>query len=125
MLQLKVGANQATPCVAACPALLLSACLSTPAHATTSLSFEEGGYSILFEIGHEARPVIASLRFNAPDDNEGIWLQSDLQFKTFDTKRRIFRLIYTGGDPHVPPFTFVVLADKLPLMVNDKQINSS
>ncbi|ACD61586.1 hypothetical protein WKH86_17050 [Xanthomonas oryzae pv. oryzae] len=69
--------------------------------------------------------MIASLRFNAPDDNEGIWLQSDLQFKTFDTKRRIFRLIYTGGDPHVPPFTFVVLADKLPLMVNDKQINSS
>ncbi|BAE71061.1 hypothetical protein [Xanthomonas oryzae pv. oryzae MAFF 311018] len=125
VLQLKVGANQVTPCVAACLALLLSACLSTPAHATTSLSFEEGGYSILFEIGHEARPVIASLRFNAPDDNEGIWLQSDLQFKTFDTKRRIFRLIYTGGDPHVPPFTFVVLADKLPLMVNDKQINSS
>ncbi|ALS93412.1 hypothetical protein [Xanthomonas oryzae] len=69
--------------------------------------------------------MIASLRFNAPDDNEGIWLQSDFQVKTFDTKRRILRLIYTGGDPHVPPFTFVVLADKSPLTVNGKQINSS
>ncbi|OLI54812.1 hypothetical protein IXO89_08305, partial [Xanthomonas oryzae pv. oryzae] len=51
VLLLKVGANQVTQCAAACLALLLSACLSTPEHATTSLSFEEGGYSILFELG--------------------------------------------------------------------------
>lgn len=113
-----------TRCIAACLALLLSACLSTPAHATTSRSFEEGGCSILFEIRHDTRPVIASLRFNEPCDNEGIWLHSDFQVKTFDTKRRILRLIYTGGDTHVPPFIFVVLADKSTLTVNGKQINS-
>lgn len=111
--------------LAACVAFLLWACLSTPAHATTSLSFEESGYSILFEIGHDTRPVIASLRFNAPGDSAGIWLRGNFQVKTFDTKRRILRLIYTGDDSRVPPFTLVVLANKSTLAVNGKQINSS
>ncbi|TCK50199.1 hypothetical protein C8F00_2672 [Xanthomonas vasicola] len=114
-----------TQFLAACVAFLLWACLSTPAHATTSLSFEESGYSILFEIGHDTRPVIASLRFNAPGDSEGIWVRSDFQVKTFDTKRRILRLIYTGHDKRVPPFTLVVLANKSTLTLNGKRINYS
>ncbi|AEL05165.1 putative secreted protein [Xanthomonas campestris pv. raphani 756C] len=113
-----------TRCVFACIALLVLACLSTSAHATTSLSFEEGGYSIMFEIGHDTRPVIASFRFNAPGDSEGVWLRDGFQVKMFDTKRRILRLIYTGHDTRVPPFTLVVLANKSTLTVNDKQINS-
>ncbi|SON96367.1 Secreted protein [Xanthomonas citri pv. fuscans] len=111
--------------VAACIALLLWACLSTPASATSSLSFEGGGYWIDFEIGHVARPVIASLRFNAPGASETVLLRGNFQVKTFDTKRRILRLIYTGDDRRVPPFTLVVLANRSTLTVNGKQINSS
>ncbi|AVQ08735.1 TPA: hypothetical protein HH295_21380 [Xanthomonas vasicola pv. zeae] len=69
--------------------------------------------------------MIASLRFNAPGDSEGIWVRSDFQVKTFDTKRRILRLIYTGHDKRVPPFTLVVLANKSTLTLNGKRINSS
>nr|WP_228737349.1 hypothetical protein [Xanthomonas euvesicatoria] len=111
--------------VAACIALLLSAYLSTSAHATSSLSFEGGGYWIDFEIGHVTRPVIASLRFYAPGDSKAVLLRGNFQVRTFDTKRRILRLIYTGDDTRVPPFTLVVLANKSTLAVNGKQINSS
>ncbi|WP_372357202.1 hypothetical protein ACCP99_20735 [Xanthomonas sp. NCPPB 3443] len=69
--------------------------------------------------------MIASLRFNAPGDSAGIWLQGNFQVTTFDTKRRILRLIYTGDDTRVPPFTLVVLANRSTLAVNGKQINSS
>ncbi|WP_115555164.1 MULTISPECIES: hypothetical protein [Xanthomonas] len=69
--------------------------------------------------------MIASLRFNAPGDSEGVWLRSGFQVKMFDTKRRILRLIYAGGDKRVPPFTLVVLANKSTLTVNGKQINST
>ncbi len=114
-----------TRCVAACVALLLWACLSTPASATSSLSFEGGGYWMDFEIGHVTGPVIASLRFSAPGDSEPVSLRGNFQVKTFDTKRRILRLIYTGNDTRVPPFTLVVLANRSTLSVNGKQINSS
>ncbi len=52
-------------------------------------------------------------------------MRSDFQVKTFDTKRRILRLIYTGHDKRVPPFTLVVLANKSTLTLNGKRINSS
>ncbi len=113
-----------TRCVAACVALLLWACVSTPANATSSLSFGGGGYWIDFEIGHVTRPVIASLRFNAPGDSKGVLLRGNFQVKTFDTKRRILRLIYTGEDTRVSPFTLVVVANKSTLTVNGKRINS-
>lgn len=79
----------------------------------------------MFEIGHDTRPVIASFRFNAPGDSDGVWLRAGFQVKMFDTKRRILRLIYTGHDTRVPPFTLVVLANQSTLTVNGKQINSS
>nr|WP_228736309.1 hypothetical protein [Xanthomonas euvesicatoria] len=75
--------------VAACIALLLSAYLSTSAHATSSLSFEGGGYWIDFEIGYVTRPVIASLRFYAPGDSKAVLLRGNFQVRTLDTKRRI------------------------------------
>ncbi|PPV08046.1 hypothetical protein XBLMG947_1042 [Xanthomonas bromi] len=63
--------------------------------------------------------------FYAPGDSKGVVLRSDFQVKTFDTKRRILRLIYAGGDKRVPPFTLVVLANTSTLNVNGKQINST
>lgn len=79
----------------------------------------------MFEVGRSTPPVIASLRFNAPGDSEGVWLRSGFQVKTFDTKRRIFRLIYAGHDTRVPPFTLVVLGNNSTLTVKGKQINSA
>ncbi len=51
-------------------------------------------------------------------------LRGNFQIKTFDTKPRILRLIYTGDDKRVAPFTLVVLANKSTLTVNGEQINS-
>ncbi|KPL47605.1 hypothetical protein XAXN_18930 [Xanthomonas axonopodis] len=68
--------------------------------------------------------MIASLRFNAPGDSEAEVLRGNFQIKTFDTKPRILRLIYTGDDKRVAPFTLVVLANKSTLTVNGEQINS-
>ncbi|KLD69613.1 hypothetical protein [Xanthomonas pisi] len=78
-----------------------------------------------FEVGSDRRPVIASIDFQAPGDNKGVLLRGSFQVKTFDTKRRILRLIYAGHDTRVPAFTLVVLANKSTLTVNGKQINSS
>lgn len=108
-----------------CLATLLAICCSAPAHATSSLSFEGGGYAMTFEIGHDGRPVIASIHFYAPGDSKGVPLQNDFQVKTFDTKRRVLRLIYPGGDQDAPPFTLVVLANKSTLTIHGKRINST
>ncbi|UXA55277.1 hypothetical protein M0D45_09830 [Xanthomonas prunicola] len=78
-----------------------------------------------FEVGSDRRPVIASIHFYAPGDSKGVSLWGNFQVKTFDAKRRILRLIYTGEDKRVPAFTLVVLANKSTLTVNGKQINST
>ncbi|PKV10985.1 hypothetical protein [Xanthomonas prunicola] len=66
-----------------------------------------------------------SIHFYAPGDGKGVSLWGNFQVKTFDTKRRILRLIDTGEDKRVPAFTLVVLATKSTLTVNGKQINST
>lgn len=108
-----------------CLAALLAICCSAPAYATSSLSFEGGGYAMTFEVGNDGRPVIASIHFYAPGDSKGVPLQNDFEVKTFDTKRRILRLIYPGGGQGVPPFALVVLANKSTLTIGGKRINST
>ena len=49
---------------------LATACLA--AHATSSLSFDGGGYVLDLEIGDTDRPVVASVTFHRQGDAQGV-----------------------------------------------------
>lgn len=77
-----------------------------PAHATSSLSFEGGGYSIELEIGETERPGIAAVRFHAPGDRRGVVLPPRLiRVEAFDPGRQVLVLHYSGGESGVAAFT--------------------
>jgi hypothetical protein len=108
-----------------CLATLLAMLFGTPVHATSTLAFEGGGYSMTFEIGHTDRPVIASIHFYEPGDTKGVVLRESFQVRTFDTKRKALRLVYSGRDQRVPPFTLVVHANTSTLSIGGKRIAST
>ncbi|WP_228885527.1 hypothetical protein [Stenotrophomonas rhizophila] len=82
--------------------------LCSMAHATTSLSFHGGGYSLYMEIGYDQRPEIASITVHRPGDRQGVVLRGNYQVKAFDTAGRKMEVVYAGADPRVEPFTLVV-----------------
>ncbi|MBA8886811.1 hypothetical protein FHW12_001002 [Dokdonella fugitiva] len=82
---------------------------SAPAGATSSLSFDGGGYSIELEVGDSTRPVIASVRFHAPGDREGVVLARDrVTVEAFDVVRRVLVLHHAAGRDGVAAFTLSV-----------------
>ena len=108
-------------------AFVLAALLAwaTPALATSSLSFEGGGYWIDMEIGMDQIPVLASVRFHKPGDTQGIVLpRNHWQVETFDTQRRVLLLRHLGGDADVEPFTLTVRQDAAVLTVGEREIQS-
>lgn len=82
---------------------------AVPAGATSSLSFDGGGYSIEFEVGEGTRPMIASVRLHAPGDREGVALARDLvTVEAFDVVRRVLVLHHAAGTDGVAAFTLSV-----------------
>jgi hypothetical protein len=79
-----------------------------PARATSSLSFEGEGYEIDLEVGDDAQPTIATVRFHAPGDAEGVLLAPDgITVESFDTARQVLVLRYAGSEG-VEAFTLSV-----------------
>lgn len=90
-------------------ALLLSLAGIVPAQATSSLSFDGGGYTVEIEVGESARPVIASVRFHAPGDRAGVVLARDLvTVEAFDVAREVLVLHHAAGKDGVTAFTLSV-----------------
>src|SRR5690242_18569568 len=88
---------------------LLALLAAVRAGATSSLSFDGGGYSIELEVGESTRPVIASVRFHAPGDREGVVLARDLvAVEVFDVARRVLVLHHAAGKDGVTAFTLSV-----------------
>ena len=88
--------------------LLGTLTLSSPAYATSSLSFEGGGYWIDMEIGDSESPVLARIRFHSPGDKKGVVLSQALVTVTsFDPRRQTLALRYAGGSG-VAPFALSV-----------------
>ena len=56
---------------------LATACLA--AHATSSLSFDGGGYVLDLEIGDTDRPVVVSVTFHRLGDAQGVVLRGKFQ----------------------------------------------
>ena len=112
------------------PTLRIAAVLLTlaamTARATSSLSFEGGGYWIELEVGDDARPVIASVRFHAPDDRIGVVLARDLvTIESFDTKRHVLVLRHAAGKDGVEPFTLSVHADDAVLETGGRRVRAT
>lgn len=95
------------------------------AHATSSLSFDGGGYTLELEIGDTDRPVVASVTFHNPGDAQGVVLRGNFQVTAFDTRRQQLELVYAGGGGgRVAPFTLRVQGHRATLEVAGTRIES-
>ncbi|RNF85101.1 hypothetical protein [Montanilutibacter psychrotolerans] len=104
---------------------LLMLALCAPASATSSLSFEGGGYWIDLEVGDSDQPVIASVRFHAPGDRDGVVLLAEnVVVETFDTKGQVLILRYVDGAGAVAPFTLSVHRQSGVLQIGTRTIRS-
>ena len=107
--------------------LLLIAAIATfclAAHATSSLSFDGGGYVLDLEIGDTGRPVVASVTFHKPGDAQGVVLRGNFRVKAFDPRRQQLVLVYDGGDGRVAPFTLTVRGGRASLAVAGTRIRA-
>jgi hypothetical protein len=104
---------------------ILSALVHSFAYATTSLSFEGGGYWIDLAIGNLDKPVIGGVRFHAPDDPKGVSLSGNYVVEVFDIDRKELHLVYAGGIARVPPFTLTVQGDKATLTIGNQRVHAT
>lgn len=77
--------------------------------ATSSLSFEAGGYLLDFEVGHTEKPVLAGVNVSIPGGKQGTTLRPPmLRVELFDAKRKVLAVSFqNSGDPTLPPgFSF-------------------
>ncbi|HZX78176.1 hypothetical protein [Lysobacter sp.] len=106
---------------------LLALGVTSPALATSSLSFEGEGYWIDMEIGHDVAPVVSTVRFHRPGDRTWVTVvRRDLTVETFDTQRRILVMHYRGsqGPDAVDPFTLSVHGEQAILGTSGRKIAS-
>lgn len=94
------------------------------AHATSSFSFDGGGYTLELEIGDTDRPAVASVTFHNPGDSQGVVLRGNFQVTAFDTRRQKLVLVYAGGDGRVAPFTLSVQGNRATLEVAGTRIQA-
>jgi hypothetical protein len=95
-------------------------------NATTSLSFNGEGYDISMEIGHDVKPVVASLNVRTPRAPQGIQLYGNFKTETFDTKKRTLLIRFTQKEKGKEPgsFTLTVEGDVGTLRIDDRVIRS-
>ena len=100
---------------------------SSNAHATEALFFNGGGYTIELLIGFLDDPVIAQVRFTAPEDKDSVVIpQKLLRVEKFDMKRRILTMHFSNkNDPDLPAsFSLSANKTKAVLSIGDKKIKS-
>jgi len=95
------------------------------AMATSSLSFEGGGYAIDLEIGDDARPVIAAVHFHAPGDAQGVVLAHDAwRVIAFEPRQQRLLLRYDGAAA-VPAFSLSVQHDDAVLVIDGRRVRAA
>jgi hypothetical protein len=106
-------------------ALVLAA--SSTSHATEALFFNGGGYTIELLIGFLDAPVIAQVRFTAPEAKEPVTIPRKLlRVEKFDMKKRILDMHFSNrNDPDLPA-SFSLSANKTTavLSIGGKKIQS-
>lgn len=104
---------------------LLSLVLCDVALATSSLSFEGGGYSIDLEIGDDARPVVAAVHFHTPGDAQGVVLARDTwRVVEFDPARQRLVLQHDRAAA-VPGFSLSVQHHDALLVIDGRRVRAS
>jgi hypothetical protein len=97
------------------------------AEASSSLSFEGGGYWLDMEVGEATVPVIASVQFHRPGDAAGVILRSNvLDIEAFDLTHHVLVIRYPGrgGADAVEPFVLSVYDARAVLHVDGRCIVS-
>jgi hypothetical protein len=107
-------------------ALALVMCgLLRVASATSSLSFDGGGYVIDLEIGDDAMPVVAAVHFHAPGDTRGVVLaRATWRVIAFEPRRQRL-LLRHDGDSAVPAFTLSVRHREAQLVIGGRRVRAS
>lgn len=94
-----------------------------PAAATSTLSFEGGGFWIDFEVGDDAASTIAAVRFH--ENARGIVLPpGDWRLEAFDPRREVLVLRHRGGHSSVKPFVLSVHHRDALLAIDGRTINA-
>lgn len=101
---------------------MLLALWPAAARASQSLTFEAGGYTLELEVGDDAAPTLARVRWFAPGDTAGIALRpQDLRVDAFDPARRRLRLQHRAG-ANAPTFELRVDGDRGVLEIDGRQL---
>ena len=106
-------------------ALLLVA--SSNVHATEALFFNGGGYTIELLIGFLDDPVIAQVRFTAPEGKDSVIIPQKLvHVEKFDMKKRILIMRFSNkNDPDLPAsFSLSANKKRAVLSIGGKEIKS-
>jgi hypothetical protein len=112
------------PFVLALSSLVLCG-LARLATATSSLSFDGGGYSIDLEIGDDAAPVVAAVHFHAPGDARGIVLARETwRVIAFEPRRQRLSLQHDGSAA-VPAFSLSVQRGEAVLVIDGRRVRAS
>jgi hypothetical protein len=107
-------------------ALALVMCgLLRVASATSSLSFDGGGYVIDLEIGDDSAPVVAAVHFHAPGDAQGVVLARETwRVIAFDPRRQRLLLQHDGASA-APAFRLSVRRDDAVLVIDGRRVHAS
>lgn len=107
------------------PLIVTIMVLCSAAHATSSLSFQGGGYWLDLEIGYTDHPVVASIKFHKPGDTQGVVLRGNFKVEAFHPDRKQLILLYSGGDSRVAPFKLTALGERATLEAAGASIDST
>ena len=100
---------------------------SSSVHATESLFFNGGDYSIQILVGYTDAPVIAQVKVVPPGAKDWVGLpRESLQVEKFDMKKEILTMHFSNkNDPDLPAsFSLSVKSAKAVLSINGKEIKS-
>jgi len=98
---------------------------SSNVRATEALFFNGGGYTVELLIGSLDDPVIAQVRFSAPDDKDPVVIPRKLlRIEKFDMEKRILAMHFSNkNNPDLPTsFSLSVKKTKAVLSINGKEI---
>jgi len=100
---------------------------SSNVRATEALFFNGGGYTVELLIGSLDDPVIAQVRFSAPDDKDPVVIPRKLlRIEKFDMEKHILTMQFSNkNNPDLPAsFSLSVKKTKAVLSVSGKQVRS-
>jgi len=100
---------------------------SSNVRATEALFFNGGGYTVELLIGSLDDPVIAQVRFSAPDDKDPVVIPRKLlRIEKFDMEKRILTVHFSNKNDADLPASFSLSANKTKavLSIGGKKIES-